>query len=91
MKARINKPLPMNALLWSAAVSSSTSRSTHGSASALRLVPPRPHTAALQFGGRERWSASRENLNGIRFADTLARILPLPFGSGEGRGEGKSE
>jgi hypothetical protein len=47
-------------------------------------------TLSPSDGERERWSASRENPNGIRFANKLKRILPLPFGRGEGRGEGPS-
>src|SRR5438132_6563064 len=38
--------------LRSAAVSSSTSRSGFESGGVLRLMPPRPHTAALRFTGR---------------------------------------
>ena len=46
-----------------------------------------PLTPALSLGEREPQSTACANANGLRFADRLAKILPLP--KGEGRGEGK--
>src|SRR2546422_1054775 len=47
-------------------------------------VPPHP---ALSLRERVQRSATLENSGGLRFANRLATILPLP--KGEGRGEGK--
>ncbi len=55
--------LPMNRPFRSAIVSSSTSRSMCGSATLLRLVPPRPHTAALRFRGSTREIPARAILS----------------------------
>ena len=46
-----------------------------------------PLTPALSLGEREPQSTARANTNGLRFAERLAKILPLPKGEGWGEGE----
>jgi hypothetical protein len=48
-----------------------------------------PLTPALSLGEREPPPQTVRSLNGIRFADRLAKIFPLP--KGEGKGEGKGD
>jgi len=60
--------------------------------------PPLTLTFSPSDGEREQQCATHEGLNSTRFvvklsddariAEKLAKILPLPFGRGEGRGEG---
>ena len=54
----------------------------------MRANFPLTLTLSPSAGEREQQSASHENVNRARFADRLPEILPLPFGRGEGRGEG---
>ena len=46
-----------------------------------------PLTPALSLGEREHRSTARANPNGLRFADRLAKMPPLPEGEGWGEGE----
>ena len=46
-----------------------------------------PLTPTLSRGERERQSTARAKRTGIRLADRLARIPPLPWGEGWGEGE----
>ena len=54
----------------------------------MRVGFPLTLTLSPSAGERGKQCATHENLNDTRFADSLAIILPLPFGRGEGRGEG---